>query len=161
MSEVGDGGQRLVVDVDQLDGVLGDVAALGDDERDRVADELHLALGQRRARGVGDVLARDGVPGLLDVRVEVLGDEHRVHTGQRERRRRVDAVDPGPGERAAHEAGVQHAGPRDVVDERAMAGEQAGVLDPRDRGCPHIGLRRLSVMANTPIRRRWAATTGC
>ena len=66
LEEVGDGGQRFVVDVDEVDGVLGDVPALGDDEGDRVADELHLALGQRRAGSVGHVLARDRVPGLLD-----------------------------------------------------------------------------------------------
>ena len=139
LGEVGDGGQRLVVDVDQLDGVLGDVPALGDDERDRVADELHLALGQRRAGRVRHVLAHDRVPGLLDVGVEVGGREHRVHAGQRQRRRGVDAVDRRAGERAAHEAGVQHAGPRDVVDEGAVAGEQPGVLDARDPGARVAG----------------------
>ena len=80
----------------------------------------------------GDVLACDRVPGLLDVGVQVGGGEDRVDAGQRERRGGVDAVDTGAGKRAAHEAGVQHAGPGDVVDERAVAGEQAGVLDPRD-----------------------------
>ena len=88
LSEVGDGGQRLVVDVHQLDGVLGDVPALGDDESDRVADELHLALGQRRAGSVRHVLAHDRVPGLLHLRVEVLGGEHGPHTGQGQGRRR-------------------------------------------------------------------------
>ena len=68
LHEVGDRGQRLVVDVHQLDGVLGDVAALGDDECDRIPDELRLALGQRRAGGVRDVLACDRVPGLFDLR---------------------------------------------------------------------------------------------
>ena len=37
-----------------------------------------------------------------------------------------------PRERAAHEAGVQHPGQRDVVDEGAPAGEQAVVLDAVD-----------------------------
>ena len=63
-----------------------------------------------------------------------LGNEHRAHAGSGQRRRRVDAVDAGAGKGAAHEAGVQHAGARDVVDERAVAGEQAGVLDARDPG---------------------------
>ena len=134
-------GQRLVVDVDQFDRVLGEVAALGDDQRNRVADELGLALGQRRPRSVRDVLARDGVPGLLDVGVEVGGGEHRVHAGQRQRRRGVDAVDPGARERAAHEAGVQHARPGDVVDEAAAAGQQPGVLDPLYAGSGVPGRR--------------------
>ena len=49
--EVDDRGQRLVVDVDQFERVLGDVAALGDDERHRVADEL--APRPRPAAGAG------------------------------------------------------------------------------------------------------------
>ena len=63
--EVGDGRQRLVVDLDQFDRVLGEVSVLGDDERNRIADEPRLILGQRWARRVGNILARDGVPGLL------------------------------------------------------------------------------------------------
>ena len=57
--------QRLVVDVDQLGRVLGEVAALGDDQRDRVADEAHLVVGQRRARASRAVPADRGVPLLL------------------------------------------------------------------------------------------------
>ena len=104
-----------------------------------IADELHLALGQRRARGVGDVLARDRVPGLLDVGVDVRGGEHRVHAGQRQRGGGVDAVDRGAREGAADEAGVQHAGALHVVDERALAGEQPGVLDAGDPGARSSG----------------------
>ena len=48
----------------------------------------------------------------------------------------VDAADRGAGERAAHEARVQHPRQRDVVDEGAVAGEQPRVLDPRRRACP-------------------------
>ena len=147
LGEVGDRGQRFVVDVDEFDRVLGDVTVVGDDERDRIADELHLALGQRRARRVGDVLARDRVPGLLDVGVQILGGEHRVHAGQRQRRRCVDAVDAGAGERAADEAGVQHARPVHIVDEGAVAGEQPGVLhsrDPRSGVTGGDGIRHVS-----------------
>jgi hypothetical protein len=82
LGEVGDCGERLVVDVDEFDRVLGHVPTVGDDERDRVADELRLALGQWRAWRVRDVLARNGVPSLLDVGVEIVGGEHRVHAGQ-------------------------------------------------------------------------------
>ena len=47
---VGDGGQVVVVDVDQLGGVHRLGPGLGDDERDRVADVAHLVDGQA-ARG--------------------------------------------------------------------------------------------------------------
>ena len=56
----------------------------------------------------------------------------------------VDAVDLRAGERAAHEAGVQHAGPRDVVDERAVAGEKAVVLDAGDPRACVSGRNRVS-----------------
>ena len=84
-------------------------------------------------------LPGDRVPGLLDVRVEVGGGEHGVHTRQGKRRRGVDTVDAGPRERAADEAGVQHAGAGYVVDERAVAGEQPGVLDARNPGARIAG----------------------
>jgi len=65
----------------------------------------------------------------VDLRVDVGGGQHRPHPWQSQGHRRVDALDARPGERAAHETGMQHARADDVVDERAMAGEQAGVLD--------------------------------
>jgi hypothetical protein len=51
------------------------------------------------------------VPLLLGVAVEVCRGEDRSHTGQGEGLGRVDPVDPTSRERAAHEAGVQHARP--------------------------------------------------
>ena len=150
LSEVGDGRQRVIVDIHQLDGILGDVAALGDDQGNGVADELHLALGQRRTRSVRDVLARDRVPRFLDVRVEILGSKHYAHTGHGEGRVGIDAVDLRVGEGAADEAGVQHSGPGDVVDEGAAAGEKAVVLDARDPGARVSGRNRVS-HAITPL----------
>ena len=43
-----DGGQRLVIDLDQLGGVERLVQRLGDDEGDVVADPAHAVLHQRR-----------------------------------------------------------------------------------------------------------------
>ena len=126
---VGDRGQRLVVDLDQLGRVLGEVAAVRDDQGDRVAGEPGLAVGERRPRRVRHLVPGPGVPGLADVAVEVGGGEDGVHAGQRQRGRRVDRDDARPRVRAADEAGVQHARPGDVVDEGARAGQQPGVLD--------------------------------
>ena len=42
------GGQRLVVDLDQLQRVPGDVLGVGDDERDLLVLEAHLVGGQHR-----------------------------------------------------------------------------------------------------------------
>ena len=90
---VDDRGERLVVDVDELGRVLGEVPALGDHERDRVADEAHLALGERRARRLRAPRADRRVPLLLHLRVEVGGGEHEVHARRAQRRGRVDPAD--------------------------------------------------------------------
>ena len=50
---VDDRGQRVVVDVDQLDRVDGLGAGLRDDQRDRLADEPNPVDGQRRRAGTG------------------------------------------------------------------------------------------------------------
>ena len=47
---LGDDGQRLVVDLDQIGAVLGSIARLGDDHRHRVAHEAHDIGGQWQAR---------------------------------------------------------------------------------------------------------------
>ncbi len=138
--------ERLVVDVDHLGGVLREVEALGDDERDRVTDEAHLVVRQWRTWGLRSVATDRRVPLLLDVRVQVGGGEHRAHAGHGPRRGRIDAPDAGAGERTAHERRVQHPGQRDVVDVGAVAGEEPGVFDPGDTrpgvagGCGHASL---------------------
>ena len=74
--------QGVDVDHDELARVLGDVAIVRDDERDRVADEPHLTLGQGRPWRLGPARAQLRVPLLVDARVEVLGDEHRMDPGR-------------------------------------------------------------------------------
>ena len=67
-----DGGlQRLILDLDKVERVLGDIAVLGDDHRHRLADKAHLVDGDRvvgdgdlddardRARDRGHLGARD------------------------------------------------------------------------------------------------------
>ena len=55
--------EGLEVEHDEVGGVLGDVAVDGDDQRDGIADEADLALGQRRLRGLGHAGAHRRVPG--------------------------------------------------------------------------------------------------
>ena len=47
------GVQHLVVDLDQLAGVLGEVAVVGDDHRDRLTGEAHIAIGEGRSVAIG------------------------------------------------------------------------------------------------------------
>ena len=99
---VDDGHQALDVDDHELGRVLGDVAVLGDDERDGIAHEPHLILRERRARDLGDVRTDRRVPLLLDAGVQVGRHEHGMHPGEGDRLARVDRLDPSPGNVAAH-----------------------------------------------------------
>ncbi len=124
------GGPRVVVDHHQLGRVLGDVPAVGHHQGHRVAGETDLALGQGRQGGGGPALAREAEPHLVGRGVELGRGEHGVHPIEGQGLGGIDGHDGRPGERAAHEAGVQHPRPHDVVHERAPTGEQSGVLHP-------------------------------
>ena len=51
-----------------------------------------------------------------------------MHAGQGQGALTVDAADTGMGMRAAHEAGMQHAGQMQVIDEMPLPGEQRMVF---------------------------------
>jgi hypothetical protein len=119
-------------DFDEVGAVLGDVAVLGDDDRDGIADEAHVGIGERPQRRAGCV-EQDRRLHRADVRVQLRRGEHRNHTGDRARRAGVDTRDPAARDIAAHERAVEQAGDDDVVDVTPPAGEQPRVLAPADR----------------------------
>ncbi len=124
--DVGDDGQVVVVDVDQLGRVDGLRAGLRDHQGDRVAHEPHLLVGERPTGAL-----------LVDVRErlqaagpEVLGRVDGQHARGPLGLGRVDRADRGVRERAAHEHRVPDALHPVVVDEGSAAHEQLAVLDP-------------------------------
>ena len=124
-------GQRLVLDLDELQRVLGQVAAVRDDDRDALADVPHLVRRQ----------AAPGVPGRVGAevghRVAQLGGvgagDHRVHAGCGQSLGGLDPQDPGVRVRAAQHGGVQGAGGDPVGDVAAPAEQELRVLDAADR----------------------------
>ena len=127
-SEVDHGGQRLPVDLDQAGGVLGDVAVVGHDHGDRLADVAHLVHAPAAAGcAVGQARMRDDQRrGLVEL-AQVGGGQDQVHAGQRARAGDVDR--PMPRGRAGCAArGVQHARRIHVVDEAAEPAQQARVF---------------------------------
>ena len=98
--------QRLVFDLDQPNGVFGDITRVGNDQRHRLADMAHLA--ERDAalldRRVGKAWQR---PGFLR---GVLAGDHCDDARQRQRRRLVDRSDPRVGVRAAQHRGMRLVG---------------------------------------------------
>jgi hypothetical protein len=129
--------QHLVVDHHRRGGILGEIAVVGDDHRDCLADIADFVAGerilgaQRRDGGVGhrhrQRFGREPTGHVGD-------GEHRMDAGQGECRARIDCVDARMGNGAAHERRVQQAGQFDVVDEARASGEQGRVFDPRHAG---------------------------
>ena len=150
-----DGRQGLVVDLDQLGRVLGDVAVSGDHDRHGVADEADLVHGQRRHLGRPD--AGDGRCHAQHRRVlgEVGAGQHGHHAGQCSRRRGVDRADAGVGVRAPDEADGERVLDRQVVEIAALAQEEAAILLARHRPAEGMALAHPSPLC----RRDWASWT--
>ena len=120
--------QLFVLDVDQLDRVLGQVATLGHDDRHRIADEAHVALREGGDGREREILGRP-VPEPPDrIAVQLGSGPNRDDARQRSGRFSIDRGDPRVGERAACERGVQHSRQTNVVDVNAVPGQQARVL---------------------------------
>ena len=116
--------QRLVVDLDRVDAVIGGIAVGGDDERHLLVLEQHLAVGQHHLH-----VARQGRhPGEIDA-LQVLGRQHGEHARHLQRLRLVDRFDAGVRVGRAHEIAVQHAGQLQIVDVIALALGEADILD--------------------------------
>ena len=124
LHRVDDDRQRLVVDVDRLAGVLGDVRVVGDDAGHLLALEPYLVGGQH---GLG-VVGQGRHPGQVAGRHHLAG-QHQVHAGDVPGLAGVDRLDPRVRQRAAQDLHVQHAGQRDVVGVVALAPDEAVVLD--------------------------------
>jgi hypothetical protein len=129
--------QHLVVDVDQLGGVLGDVPGLGHDDDHRLAHEVHSLGWQRIPRHVlqqrvGD-LGRDRLDQLGKVSAGPDADDARKLRGLLG----VDGTDPRRCVGAAHERRLVGAGQLEVVEVAALTGDQPAVLAAGHRGADH------------------------
>jgi hypothetical protein len=131
-SGVSRAGELLVVDLDQVQRVARNLFAGRGDGRHLLAGEAHHLARQREAFLVVHA------PGH---RRPVGARHHRLHAGQRERLRRIDAHDAGVRVGAAQHLPVQHAGELDVAGIlRASRHLGAGIdLGHRgaQRGCTH------------------------
>jgi hypothetical protein len=129
LERVDDDGQFLVIDLDQFDGIGGDVAVGRHDEGDLLPLEQHLAVGQHHLL----VTRQRGHP-VQAQRCQVGGGQHGDHARQRLGGIGVDRLDAGMGIGAADEIAEQHALHLDVVDVVALALREPHVLDPLAAG---------------------------
>ena len=124
LERIDDNREGLVLDLDQVRGVGGDIAVGGDDEGDLLVLEQDLAVGEHHL----DVAGEGRHPGQIDA-LEILGGEDREDARHGLGLGRVDLHDAGVGVARAMEVAVQHAGQLDVVDVVAAALREAHVLD--------------------------------
>ena len=114
-------GERLVIDHDRVERLLGSEFVDCRHRRHGVADITHAV--QRDQRPVAQVQAPVHVhPGEVGTR------EHRDHAGHGQRSRNVDARDARVGQRAAQDAAVQHARHDHVARELRRAGHLIEVV---------------------------------
>ena len=131
--EIDDRIQRLDVDDHVAHRVFGDVATLGDDHRDRLADVAHLVLGERPVRAgmehqPGDRRRRHEQRRRRSIVAEVGERVDSGHAAPLPCGRGVDLDQARVRVFAAHERHVQHARELHVVDEARAPGQQARVL---------------------------------
>ena len=127
--------QVAVFDFDESGRVLCGRRAVGDDQRDRFADEPHFAVSEHRALRRPRLHAvapryrqRMRRPGIT--RGDRVGaGKHLLDAGMRERRRRLERHDVGMRAVGAHEIPVQLARNVPVGRVLAGAGDQAPVFD--------------------------------
>ena len=124
--------QRVQVDVDQIEGVFGDGACLGDDHRHAFADVAHALAGQRELRRRFETRLRDDGwkrrRGLAkSAEVEGVG-----YAWQRAGALQIDPAHTSVGQRTAPHGHVQHARQMQVVDVRGSASQQAAVFATAD-----------------------------
>ena len=123
-----------IVDLDQVERILGKVTTARHHQRHRLADEAHLA---RRERSMGARMDEAGVlieqrHGRVGVAQIIVGD-HRVYAGERERGACIDAREARLGVGAAEHGRVQHVRQVNVIDEARAPGKQPCILAPLDR----------------------------
>ena len=146
----GHGGDRLIVDLDQLGCVLGFRQCVGNHHRHRIADVAHAVDDQRRPLRsvhrltVGSLPRHVGLGHAEPVGNHVVAGEDGDHARRRGRGLRIDGPDLRVGVRRAHEHGVGLPREVHVVDEAALSAQQPRVLETQYRLADSILAHELS-----------------
>ena len=131
LHRVEDGGQNLVLDLDEFQRLLENLGRLGGDDSHAIADMAHLVVQAHLVVGrrVGVALPAGGIQHAL----HVLVGQHRVHARQRQRLALVDAHDAGVGVRAGEQAAVEHARHLQIVGKNGAPLDELERIDLRLR----------------------------
>ena len=124
--------QNIIGHVNERRGVFGDIAVIAKHDGDRLADIGDFGVGKRKGPdqielGAGIRMALHAP--LAHGRADVVERENGVNSGRRRGVTGIDGADRRMGMRAAHEARMQQAGKRDIVDKAGASLQQGLVLD--------------------------------
>jgi hypothetical protein len=150
----GDRRERLMVDHDQLGGVLGEITIARHDAHHRVADEAHLVDRQRGHLDRVQALDWWGHAQRRGPFSELPAGHDVHHARSLGGRRDIDRADARMGVRRPHEMRMQRAGKHDVIEIAALSGEEAMILPAQQR----LANRRRAHSAVSGRRRAAAAT---
>ncbi len=130
IDRIDDRGQRFVVDLDQIERVLRQIAICRDDDRNRLADVAHTVDCDRptfdRRLHAGDKARRE--------RRDIRTGENRGNAVRLARRIETDRRNAGMRMGRAQDCGMQRAGPNaEVIDKAPAPGQECGVFHALDR----------------------------
>jgi hypothetical protein len=123
--------ERLVLDLDEFSGIVGETRRLGDYSRDWLTLVKDLAHGHGEVANFLRMVGTDFDEGL-GLRGNFLTGNRAHHAGQRFGSGGVDADNTRVGVRRAHKAEIEHFAQLDVVGELASAAQQAVFLFARE-----------------------------
>ena len=132
------GRQRFIIDHDQLGGIARLLQGFRHHKGDAVADRAHLAARQDRPQRAvsfrpAHVFGHDRHEAANLIGLDIGSGEHGENTGGRLGFRRVDTLDARVSVRRHDQNAVALERHVDVVDKAAAAGDEAGILEPRNR----------------------------
>jgi hypothetical protein len=138
--------QLLVLDGNELGGVLRGRGSLGDHHGDRLAD-MHDALGrqgrpERHHQRLAAAAGQGRMPADAADAFEILGGEHADHAGRLGGGLNIDADDVRERVRRAHEIRISLVRQRRIGDVAPVPAHQGIVLDPAVKvGAVGVGMR--------------------
>lgn len=124
--------RRVDIDLDEFAGVLRDVPARRDHNRDRIADEADVGVGERWVVGASLWRPTGRGPQRTAEGIEVGGGEDGAHSWERLGGIDSDAPDLAGCHVASDERDVELTGQADVIRVPALAGEETRVLAALD-----------------------------
>ena len=160
--EVDDRGLRIDLDLDRIDRVLREVAGIGHNHGDRLADAADVAVREHAKWPVATVGRFAVDQEVLGELVEVGGDVHGRDSRHGGGCRGVDRHEGAAGKVTASERDVQRVRQRDVVDVTAPAAQESSVFvarhaladEPGGHGRAPVTLSNCSLnMPGDPLRR--------